>query len=329
VLEKKYPEARTELAEALAMEGVSDAQKAAIQLQIGLSYYEEKDFERARPELQKVLTMPGVGTAPTREDGMGNYIPSLTREASLRLRTMGSANERESVITVLFIGSSMTLRGYMFQLVEDLAAAAPVGRPRIMSAIYGRGGTGIEVFWEDGETADTARGRLASMPWDVVVLETSVLRAADSNLKYGRLFCDFARSKNIKPVIYESQVKQDAVYPGAHRKFHDDEMLLVKAVQAPLAPVVLAQMHYLEATPAEQIGTFYADWIHPSEKGSYLAAYCLYSTITGYSPVGLTHPESISKEDAKALQEAAWKAVQETNPDLKPYRDNHGKESRP
>jgi tetratricopeptide (TPR) repeat protein len=91
-------------------------------------------------------------------------------------------------------------------------------------------------------------------------------------------------------------------------------------LQVPVAPIPLAQMHYLAANPAAKIGMFYDDWIHPSEKSIYLAAYCIYSAITGYSPVGLFHPKSIPDEDAKALQEAAWKAVQETNPDLKPWK---------
>ncbi len=315
--EGKYPEARTELTKAMSMEGVSDTDKADIQLQIGLCYYAEKDFERARTELQKVSAMPGANTMLVRLDGWGNYVPSS--EANRRLRKMNPADGKEKYITVFFIGSSMTLRGYMPSVVETVSASAPAGQPRIITGKYTRGGTGIEVFWEDGETRDTSRGMIAAEQWDVVVLETSILRSAESNLKYGKLFCELIRSRNIKPVIYESQVKQDAVYPEVHQKFHEDEVLLAKTLQSPLAPVVLAQMYYVAANPAAKIGMFYDDWIHPSEKSIYLAAYCIYSTITGYSPVGLFHPKNISDEDAKALQEAAWKAVQEANPDLKPW----------
>jgi Tfp pilus assembly protein PilF len=315
--EGKYPEARTELAKVLTMEGVSDPNKVDIQLQLGLCYYAEKDFERAKTELQKVLSMPGANTMLVRLDGWGNYVPS--GEANRRLMKMNTSDAKEKYITVFFVGSSMTLRGYMPSVVEAVSASAPAGQPRIITGKYTRGGTGIEVFWADGDTSDTSRGMIAAEPWDFVVLETSVLRTAESNLKYAKLFCDLIRTRNIKPVIYESQVKQDAVYPSAHQKFHEDEVLLAKTVQSPMAPVVLAQMHYLEATPNAKIGIFYDDWIHPSEKSIYLTAYCIYSAITGYSPVGLLHPKSISDEDAKALQEAAWKAVREANPDLKPW----------
>ena len=319
LLEKRYPEARTELIKALSMEGLSESDKANIQVQIGLSYYEAKDDKHAKPELEKVLTIPGANTTQVRAGGWDNYTPA--REARLRLLKMNPADEKQKTIAVLFIGSSLTLRGYMPYIIEQIASSAPAGRPRIISGQHLRGGTGIEVFWEEGDTRrDTARGKIASVPWDVVVLETSVLRPAASNLKYGKLFCDLARSKNIKPVIYESHVLRKASYPDEHQKYHDDEVMLGKTLQSPLAPVVLAEMYYLQANPNAQIGTFYDDWIHPSEKGAYLAAYCIYSTITGYTPVGLSHSQSISDEDAKALQEAAWKAVRETNPKLKPLK---------
>lgn len=315
MLDGKYPEARAELTKALTMEGVTDAHKADIQLQVGLSYYEEKDFERAKPELQKVLTMPGAGATPCREDGMGNFLPSLQREATLRLREMGPAGEKEKVITVLFVGSSMTMRGHMFQRVEELAASAPAGSPRIMSALYGRGGTKIDVFWNDGETRDTARGMIAALPWDVVVLETFCATKPEDLFRYGKLFADLARRRNIKLILYESPVYTQMAYPGAWRKFHDDNVTLGKTLNVPVAPAVLAEMNYLGPAPtAEQIGAI-SDGIHPVGNGGYLVEYSIYSTITGCSPVGLPH-QGISDEDAKALQEAAWKAVQETNPGL-------------
>jgi tetratricopeptide (TPR) repeat protein len=316
MLEGKFEEARTELARALSMEGVTDDDKVHIQLQIGLSYYDAGDLERARPELEKVLTMPRANAHQARNNGWDPYIPA--REANLRLKKLAPAGSREKTINVLFIGSSMTIRGWMPFKVEELSASAPTGMPRIVSANYIRGGTKIDVFWNDGDTRDTARARIASFPWDFVVLETFYTMKLEDLLKYGKLFGDFARSKNIKPVFYESQVAQAQPFPDSFRKFHADNMELKKSVNAPLAPVVLAELHYLEANPAAKLGLFYADWIHPSETGMYLASCCLYSAITGQSPVGLAHPKEISDEDAGKLQEAAWKAVREANPELKP-----------
>ncbi len=317
MLEGKHPEVRAEFGKALLMEGLAQPDKVDIQLQIGLSYYGEKDFGHAKAELQKVLTMPGADDMQTRNEGWGNYSPS--REANLRLIKMQPTDEKRNTIAVCFIGSSMTTRGYMPHVVEAVAASAPAGRPRIITGKYTRGGTKIDVFWNDGDTRDTARGLIAALPWDAVVLETFYTMKPEELLKYGKLFGDLARSKNIKLVLYESQPAQAVAYPESYRKFHDDNVALGKTLQIPVAAVVLAEMLYVEGNPTAKIGSFYDDWIHPSEKGIYLAAYCIYSAITGFSPVGLAHPSSISEEDAKALQEAAWKAVQETNPGLKPW----------
>lgn len=302
----------------MGMPGVSAADKADVQLQIAIAWYEAGDLDRARPELEKVLTMPGAKVKQEREDGWANYVPA--REAKQRLLKMNPADEEEKTLTALFIGSSMTLRGYMPLIVEEIAASAPAGRPRVMTAMYARGGTAVEVFWEKGDARDTARGRMASLPWDVVVIETSPRRPVASNLKYGQLFCDLARSLKIKAVLYENHVTRGEPYPDAHRKYHDDEMMLSKTLQSPLAPVQLAEMYYVEAHPDAQLDMFYADSVHPSEKGYYLAACCIYSAITGYSPVALYHPDGIAPEEAKALQEAAWGAVKEANPNLKPWK---------
>ena len=316
-LEGKYPEARAELTKAFEMKGVSDAQKADIQLKTALSYYEAGDYEQAKPELEKVLTMPGADAPSFRSDGLGSYVASPARAARLRLLKIEPAADNDQPIAVLFIGSSLTIRGYMPLVVERLSKSAPPDRPRIMAGMYTRGGTGIEVFWEDGETRDTARGMIASMPWDMVVMETTSLRKPESNLKYARLFSDFVRDKHMSLLFYESQVKRDDPYPDSHEKYHQNEVALARAAESHLAPVVLAQMKYLEAVPDAGIESFYADWIHPSSKGMQMAAYCIYSAITGTSPVGLSHPDSISAEDAQAMQEAAWAAVQEANPNLK------------
>jgi len=317
MLEGNFAEARTELVKAMAMEGVTDNDKAHIQFQIGLSCYEAGDFDRAKTELQKVLDMPGANANQARNNNWDPYIPA--REARLRLRQMAPEAGAEKNLNTLFIGSSMTIRGWMPFEVEAISASAPAGTPRITSANYVRGGTKIDVFWNDGDTRDTAKARIASFPWDFVVLETFYNMKPEDLLKYGKLFCDFARSKNVKPVFYESQPAKAVPYPNGYRKYHEDNMRLKEAATAPLAPVALAQLHYLgpNATP-EQVGIFYDDWVHFSGRGKHLAACCIYSALTGLSPVGLEHPKDIPDEEAGKIQEAAWKAVREANPEIKP-----------
>ena len=233
---------------------------------------------------------------------------------------MDPADEKEKTVAALFIGSSMTLRGFMPFLVERLSAAAPAGRPRIVSGMYTRGGTRLNTFWDEGDGGGTARRTIASVPWDVIVVETYRGMPLEDVLKYGTLYADLARSRKIEPVFYETHTQRSSPFPERALEYHERNIELRKKVEAAVAPVALAEIYYLEAVPTAKREEFHADYIHPSAKGYYLEAYCIYAAITGYSPVGLPHPKSISDEDARAMQEAAWKAVQETNPNLKPWQ---------
>jgi hypothetical protein len=54
----------------------------------------------------------------------------------------------------------------------------------------------------------------------------------------------------------------------------------------------------------------HADRAHPNVKGYYLNACVIYAALTDTSPVGLA-PFSLSKEDARFLQEIAWEQARE------------------
>ncbi len=313
--ERKFAMAREEFLKALAMPDTTEPLKADIQLHIGLTYYEAQDYERAKPELLKVLAMPGRHVRPPWDKGRVGYFPG--REAMLRLRLRNLAPDDRKVLKVLFIGSSHTVRGDIPGLVMQLADSAPPERPRIIAGDFVRMGTGITTYWNDGDTPDTARGLIASEPWDAVVFETFYTVKYENALKYGTLFADLIRGSNAKAVIYESPAARASAYPDVFRKFHDENIALSKALNVPVAPSVHAWMQYLGPKPTpEQFGSLYADWIHATPKGAYLSACCIYSAITGFSPVGLAHP-GLSDDEANVFQEAAWTAFLETNPDKK------------
>jgi len=310
LLERDFAEARAELVKALAMEGISDADKADIQLHLALSYYDAQDYQRAKPELLKVLAMPGAGARCMKPGRDNAYSPS--REATLRLRLRKMIPAEEPSLTVLFIGSSMTMRGDMPFLLAALAASAPAGRPRIIPGLFARGGTKIDVFWNEGDTPDTARGTIAAEPWDAVVIETFYTMSRDDLFKYGTLFGNLIRSRNAQAVLYAAPAARAQPYPDAFRKFQDEVVALGRTQGMAVAPAVGAYLHFLGPAPTPaQFDTLYADWIHATEKGNYLIACCLYAALTGFSPMGLAHP-GMSEAEAKALQEAAWRAFQDS-----------------
>ena len=314
LLERNYAAARGESAKALAMEEISAADKADAQLQIGLSDYEAQDYARAKPELEKAQAMPG---ATDRQ----------IHEATLRLRLRKLIPGGEKVLTVLFIGASHTQVWEIPRVVEALAASAPAGRPRIIAGEYLRGGTAINKFWEEGAGPDTARGRIVAEPWDFMVFECYPFIAGyDECAKYAASFANLARAGNTTPILFDAPAFFKIAYPADCQKNHDENVALARELRIPVAAAGGAWIKYLgpSPTPEQRLALYHPDRVHTSRTGAYMLACSIYSAITGQSPLGLTNsipsfaPEEISKETATALQEASWKAFQESNPGLRP-----------
>lgn len=97
---------------------------------------------------------------------------------------------------------------------------------------------------------------------------------------------------------------------------------IAAAVSFMPTPVLYAWRLYLGENPSEEdrLSLYHSDGVHTSMKGAYLAACTIYAAITDSSPVGLAFDMSslawvdctgeLSTQDARELQEAAWKAVQ-------------------
>lgn len=310
LLEQDFDGARTALDSALTLEGVSDADRADIQLQRALSYYDAGDYERAKPELMKVREMPGAGARRTKPGQDNAYSPG--HEATVRLHLRNMIPREEPTIVALFIGSSMTMRGGMPRRLAAMADSAPAGRPRVVPCVFGRGGTRIDVFWNDGDEPGTARHLIAAEPWDAVVIETFYTLKPDELVTYGTRFGELVRARNAAPVFYVSPAARAHPYPDAHRLYQDAVVELAQALSAPVAPAVGAYIAFLGENPApDRFGVVYNDWIHATENGNHLIASCIYAALTGFSPVGLAHP-GLSETEAHEFQEAAWEAYGET-----------------
>ncbi len=308
-LERLLPRARSELTKAALMVAEAKfsgnrlhAAEAEIQLLLGLTFYDEKDFERARIELTKVLSLPSQN--PTQKHWREAYL-------RLRLRNLIASDEKE--LKVLFIGSSHTMLGNVPLLVEQLASSAPAGTPRIISGDHARMGTGMRAFWSQGDAPDTPRGKIAAEPWDVVVVETFYRTSREDLAEFGDAYSALARSHGSRLVIYESPASKSLPYPDGFSQFHASNVWLGKRLGSAVAPSVHAWLKFLGASPTEErFKELYRDGIHATAKGAYLTACCLYAALTGLSPEGLWHPAEMRVEDALVLQQSAWLAFSET-----------------
>ena len=319
-LERQFSQARSELTQARAMVDEAglvgerrQAVCAEIQLLVGLTFYDDSNFERAKAELIQVLSMPGQ-----------THTQKPWREANLRLRLRNLIPAEEPELKVFFIGSSHTLLGNVPLLVEQIAASAPKGTPRIVSGDHARMGTGMRTYWMQGDATDTPRGKIAAEPWDAVVVEAFYRTSREDLAEFGDAYAKLARRQGARLVVYESPVLKSLPYPDGFVAFHASNIWLGRRLGVAVAPSVLAWMKFFGDSPEEQrLKELYKDGIHATSKGAYLTSCCLYSALTGLSAEGLWSPSEMSGEEARRFQQMAWHAFVETREAIQNSTQSH------
>lgn len=221
-------------------------------------------------------------------------------------------------IRVLFVGNSQIFFNDLPTIVEAIADSAPAGRPRIKAERALAGGASLESHWNRGTDKGTPRARIAEEKWDYVVLQEIYNGKPESFNKHGRLFHELIQKNGARTVLL-STASINALYPKGFQGLHDMNLALAKELKVLVVPAGNAWLDYWGKTPTEEqrLTLYDKDKAHPGKKGSYIYACTLYAALTGQSPVGLTHripkwPEdTITAEEAKRFQEAAWRAHQE------------------
>jgi hypothetical protein len=248
--------------------------------------------------------------------GLRPHCPSL-RKTEYATRTEARAPRDRNTIAVLFLGNSLT---YFNQIPAMTAAiGAREKRPLFVDSVT-RSGVTLEQLWRDTD----ALKRLWTRHWDYVVLQGGagaahpLYNAKDFNTYLGR-FADEVRRSGATPLFY-------LVWrPGVGEK--EFERASMEAARRVRMRVVPAGSAWLEVSARRRL-----DWdgLHPNAFGAYLVACTVYSTIYGKpahgAPFNFRHlatPETsdnalreqtITAEDARAIQDAAWRAVNPLHP---------------
>jgi hypothetical protein len=231
------------------------------------------------------------------------------------------AEPQPKVLRVLFIGNSQIYFNDLPRTVEALAESGPQAQPRIKASQLTPGGASLESLWNKGTEKSSARAKIAEEKWDYVVLQEHFNAKAESFNQYAPLFHELIEKNGSKTVFF-CTASISTLYPKGFLQMHDMQVAMGKKLNVPVATAGKAWLSYWgdDPTPEQRLALYDADKAHPGKKGSYLYACSLYATLTGHTPVGLTHrvpkqPEAtIAPEEAKKFQEAAWRLYQEMNP---------------
>lgn len=213
---------------------------------------------------------------------------------------------------VLFIGNSYTFFNDLDVVLKNLAASA---RPRVklLTARLAKGSATLESHYADPEV----KALISRMKWDVVVLQEQSMRPVQNPtafFEYARKMGAVVKERGARPAFFMTWARKHK--PDMTKPLAQAYTRAGRQVGALVAPVGLAWAASLTANP--EINLYCEDQSHPSVHGTYLAACVFYAVLTGQSPVGLSNAglAGITAEQAKVLQQTAWKTVQS-------YADKH------
>ena len=218
---------------------------------------------------------------------------------------------------VLLIGNSQCPLLVANQLLENLAASDPGGRPIKLTGCV-KGGATLRSHWDAGTGPTSARGMIASNKWDFVVVQEIYNVSPEAFQPYARQFHGLIKETGATTVLFGT-ASILSLFPQGFENLHRMHLALGRELGVPIVDASPAYLKYFGDKPApERMESLFAkDRAHPGLWGSYLYSCIIYSVLTGRTAVGLAAPAGIPAAVARQLQEIAWTQHQETTTALK------------
>jgi hypothetical protein len=216
---------------------------------------------------------------------------------------------------ILFVGNSLTYVNDLPFIVESLADSVPGLPPaqRLSPAMTAFPDYALYDHWNDG----TAVRAIDQGKWSVVVLQQGSSALDESRV----LLRDWTKKFDVKIKATGGRTAMYAVWPLASRQFDFDRVnesytLAAADVNGMLFPVGEAWRAAWRRDA--NLALYASDGLHPSVRGSYVAALVIASMLLDRSPIGMPARLSlrtgvvisIPADDAAILQQAAAEAIE-------------------
>lgn len=274
-----------------------------------LGRYHFKGCPRIRPEMEWLVP------AAAQLRGYSPHCRELAKDEYATRKERRPPRD-PNVISVLLLGNSLTYFNEIPAMTQEVAAREQ--RPLYVESVT-RSGVTLEQLWNETD----APARIWLRHWDYVVLQGGAgaagpLHNAEAFERYLAKFGTEIRKSGATPLFY-------LVWRGEKQK--ELEVASARAAareRMQLVPVGVAWRKLLESGRFRRL-----DWGggHPDAFGAYLVACTIYSAIYGRPAHGAPHDfrhlalrnetyddalreQTITPEDARAIQDAAWRTVQ-------------------
>ncbi len=243
------------------------------------------------------------------------FAPADDARSSSKQQDAGTPDTKlPRAVRVLFIGNSYTSTNSLPKVLESLARAkqSPV---RFTTAHHTPGGA----TWENHDV-NPAVTQLIGQGWDYVVLQDqSQQPGVITDVKKAFLSLDSKiRKTGARTVLFMTWARKLAppsafVWNASISRYYEVHAQQVGAIVAPVGRA------WERALRDAAVVLHASDGSHPGTKGTLLAAYVFYATLTGESPVGLgTGGLSVSSQEAGKLQKVAAATIAARRPPALP-----------
>jgi hypothetical protein len=259
--------------------------------------------------------MPKLAPAAATLRGYKAHCPGL-RKAEYATRTVTRKPRDPNVISVLYLGNSLVYYNEIPGMTREIGAREP--RPLRVDAVT-RSGVSLDQLWHDTD----ALRKLWVEHWDYVVIQgggggVGPLHKAELFNDYLGRFAAAVRKSGAQPLFYMVWRIKD---PAEH---NTAALAAAMRLNMKVVPVGLA---WTDLTSRGRFKRLDWDGVHQDAFGAYLVACSVYSTIYNKpahgAPYRFRHlavasevyddalrEQTPTPEDARAIQDAAWKAVQ-------------------
>jgi lysophospholipase L1-like esterase len=259
--------------------------------------------------------MPQLAPAAATLRGYKAHCPAL-RKTAYATRTVTRKPHDPKVISVLYLGNSLTYYNEIPRMTQAIGAREP--KPLRIDSVT-RSGVSLPQLWNETD----ALSRLWSEHWDYVVIQgggggIGPIRNPALFNDYLARFAAAVRKSGAQPLFYMIWRIEN---PGEH---NTASLASAKQLNLPIVPVGLA---WTDLTSRGRFKRLDWDGVHPDAFGAYLIACTVYSTIYNKPAHGAPYrfkqfavssevyddalrEQNPNAEDARAIQDAAWSAIQ-------------------
>lgn len=219
-------------------------------------------------------------------------------------------------LKVLFVGNSLSYYNEM----PLMAAAISAHESRPMRVAFAvRAGASLKQLWNE----TNAQEKIARTRWDYIIIQGGAgaagpLKNFDDFNEYLARFVTEARRDGAEPLFYQVW---SLSAPAEH------EAASIESAKRVRVRMIPAGGAWYDLTNSGRFTRLDSDGVHPNALGSYLIACTIYSTIYDKPATGAAYDfrkfaspteaaddalrsSVITEDDARAIQGAAWRAVQ-------------------